>query len=231
MASKKAQAKDKKDAPPQATTILLVRHGQNEWVNKHKLAGQLPGVHLNKFGRQQAEATGKRLAQSGIKLDAILASPLERTMETAEFIAKPLGLSIEQCPQIGEVDYGDWTGKAIKKLAQLPEWQVIQYYPSKARFPNGESLLGMQNRAVQKIDDLVAQSAGKTLLLVSHADVIKSVVAHYLGTHLDLFQRIIISPASITTIVFTPMRPMVAAVNDTSHLPLPPKKKNSPPHK
>jgi probable phosphoglycerate mutase len=96
---------------------------------------------------------------------------------------------------------------------------VIQFYPSNARFPNGESLYEMQNRAVQQINKWAIQHPGQTILLVSHADVIKSAVAHYLGMHLDLFQRLVISPASITTVVFTFMRPMVYTVNDTSHLP------------
>jgi len=219
------ESKKKKEAQtaPKPTTILLVRHGQNDWVGKHKLAGWTPGVYLNKHGRKQAKSVGKRFVETNTKIDAIYASPLERTMETAELIAKPLNLPITQCPGIGEVEYGDWTGAEIAKLAKLPEWSVVQYYPSNTQFPQGESLYGMQARGVQQVNKLVAQHPGQTILLVSHADVIKSIIAHYLGVHLDLFQRIVVSPASITTIVFTFMRPMVYTVNDVSHLPPDPK--------
>ena len=210
---------------PKPTTVLLVRHGQNDWVGKHKLAGWTPGVHLNEHGRKQAKSVGKRLAKNKVKIDAVYASPLERTMETAELITGYLDLSISKCPGIGEVEYGDWTGKAIKKLAKLPAWSVVQYYPSNTRFPQGESLYEMQARGVQQVNKLVEKHPGQTILLVSHADVIKSIIAHYLGVHLDLFQRIVVSPASITTIIFTFMRPMVYTVNDTSHLPPDPEPK------
>ena len=226
MTKKKNKPKEKEAQQTKPTTVLLVRHGQNDWVGKHKLAGWTPGVHLNKHGRKQATSVGKRLAKAKAKIDAIYASPLERTMETANLIAEHIDLPVRKYPGIGEVEYGDWTGKAIKKLAKLPQWAVVQYYPSNTQFPAGESLYGMQARGVQQVNKLVAKHPGQTLLLVSHADVIKSIVAHYLGVHLDLFQRIVVSPASITTIVFTTMRPMVYTVNDTSHLPPEPKPKD-----
>ena len=214
---KPSEDEEKKDKKP--TVVLLVRHGHNEWVGKNKLPGWTPGIHLNDHGRKQAEAVGKRLADKQVKIDALYSSPLERTMETAELIAKHINLPIQACKGIGEVEYGDWTGKEIKELAKKPEWQVVQFYPSNTVFPKGESLYHMQSRAVQQINTLVAQHAEQTILLVSHADLIKSVLAHYLGIHLDLFQRIVVSPASISTIVFTPLRPMIQNVNDTSHLP------------
>jgi probable phosphoglycerate mutase len=223
--AKKNKTKKKEAQQDKPTTVLLVRHGQNDWVGKHKLAGWTPAVHLNQHGRKQASSVGKRLAKAKAKINAIYASPLERTMETANLIGEHLCLPVNKYPGIGEVEYGDWTGKAIEKLAKLPEWAVVQYYPSNTRFPGGESLYEMQARGVQQVNKLVDKHRGQTLLLVSHADVIKSVVAHYLGVHLDLFQRIVISPASITTIVFTTMRPMVYTVNDTSHLPPDPKPK------
>jgi len=215
-ARKKKRHKEQSSRRP--TTLLLVRHGENDWVGKNKLAGWTPGVHLNKRGRRQARAVGKWLAQHGPRVDAIYASPLERTRETADLIARKLNLPVQTSEAIGEVECGDWTGQHIKKLSRLPQWGVVQFYPSNARFPAGESLYHMQTRAVHQVNDLLARHRGETILLVSHADVIKSVVAHYLGLHLDLFQRIVISPASITTIVFTPMRPMVQTVNSTGHL-------------
>jgi probable phosphoglycerate mutase len=166
---------------------------------------------------------GKRLAK--VKLDAIYASPLERTMETAGAIAKHHNIKVQQCPGLLEVDYGNWTGKAIAELAKKKSWHTIQFYPSGAGFPGGETMYQMQSRFVQAVNALVADQPGQTIALVGHADLIKSAVAHYLGVHFDLFQRIVISTASITTIAFTPVGPRVIALNDTNHNPPPPKEK------
>ena len=203
------------------TTVLFVRHGENEWTKTHKLAGRTPGIFLNEQGRKQAQALGKRLAK--VKLNAIYASPLERTMETAEAIAQHHNLEVQEEPGLLEVDYGKWTGKEIKKLARKKSWHTIQFYPSGAGFPGGETMYQMQARFVQEVNRLVAAHPGQTIALVGHADLIKSAVAHYLGVHFDLFQRIVISTASITTIAFTPVGPRVISVNDTNHNPPPPK--------
>ena len=213
--------KSKQDQEP--TRILLIRHGENEWTQSHKLAGRTPGVHLNEQGVKQALALGKRLAS--IKLNAIYASPLERTMETARAIAKPQNLKVQKHTGLLEVDYGDWTGKAIAKLTKEKSWHTIQFYPTGAAFPGGETMYQMQARMVNEVNGLVARNPGQTIALVGHADLIKSAVAHYLGVHFDLFQRIVISTASITTIIFTPAGPRVISVNDTNHNPTPPRKK------
>ncbi len=216
----------KKKSPEKVnpTTVLFVRHGENEWTKSHKLAGRSPGVHLNKQGKKQARALGKRLAK--INLDAIYASPLARTMETAKAIAKNQGHKVRARPGLLEVDYGKWTGKDIAKLARKKEWPVIQFYPSGASFPGGETMYQMQSRFVKEVNGLVANHPGHTIAVVGHADLIKSAVAHYLGVHLDLFQRIVISTASITTIMFTPMGPRVVCVNDTNHNPPPSQEKS-----
>jgi probable phosphomutase (TIGR03848 family) len=217
----KKSKNSKKDEKP--TIILLVRHGENEWTEKHKLAGRAKGVYLNEYGRQQAEALGQCLAKT--KLSAIYASPLERTMETATAIAQHHKLDIIPRPGIMEVDYGEWTGQAIKKLAKKKSWPVIQFYPTGAGFPGGETMYQMQARMVQEINQLAADHRGQTIVLVGHADLIKAAVAHYLGVHFDLFQRIVISTASITAISFTEFGPRVLKVNDTAHNPPKPKKK------
>jgi probable phosphoglycerate mutase len=223
--SKRSKNKSQQESPPapKPTTVLFVRHGENEWTESHKLAGRTPGVHLNEYGRQQVEALGKRLA--GTKLGAIYASPLERTIETAQAIAQHHTLEIQKCDGLLEVDYGEWTGKKIKKLVKTPQWPVIQFFPSGAVFPGGETMYGMQARFIQQIGQLAAQHPGETIAVVGHADLIKAAVAHYLGVHFDLFQRIVISTASITTISFTPMGPRVVSVNDTNHVPSRPKSK------
>lgn len=214
-------SKKKKDQP-KATTVLLIRHGENEWTQSQKLAGRTPGVHLNEYGQKQAEALGQRLAH--IKLDAIYASPLERTMETAEAIARHQNLQIQERPGLLEVDYGSWTGEAISKLTKEKSWSQIQFYPSGAGFPGGETMYQMQTRFVQEINTLVVHHPGQTIALVGHADLIKAAIAHYLGVHFDLFQRIVISTASITTVSFNFMGPRVITVNDTNHNPPPPQK-------
>jgi probable phosphomutase (TIGR03848 family) len=220
MSKKETSEKPKKDQKP--TTVLLIRHGENEWTETHKLAGRTPGVYLNDYGRQQAKALGERLAKA--ELHALYASPLERTMETAEAIAQHHDLEIQQHAGILEVDYGKWTGRAIKKLAKKKSWPVIQFYPSGAGFPGGETMYMMQARMVQSINDLVVKHPGQTIALVGHADLIKAAVAHYLGVHFDLFQRIVISTASVTTILFSRMGPRIVAVNDTNHNPPRPEK-------
>jgi probable phosphomutase (TIGR03848 family) len=215
--------KQRKDKDPKKkttfekpTVVLLVRHGQNDWAGKHKLAGWTPGVHLNKLGQAEAIATARRLAKDDIV--AVYSSPLERTMETAAEIARVLKLKIQPKTELGEVNYGDWTGRAIDKLTKTDTWPVVQFYPSAARFPNGEALYETQTRAVRQVNALVDDHQGQTIVIVSHADLIKSVVAHYLGVHLDLFQRIVISPASVTAISFFKLGPRIHLVNDTSHL-------------
>jgi probable phosphoglycerate mutase len=214
--------KSKKNVQP--TTVLLIRHGENEWTESHKLAGRTPGVYLNEYGRQQAEALGKRLAE--VKLQAIYASPLERTMETAGAIAQHhQQLEVKAYPGLLEVDYGEWTGEPIKKLAKTKAWPVIQSYPTGAGFPGGETMFEMQARCIQEINRLVACHPGETIAVVGHADLIKAAVAHYLGTHFDLFQRIVISTTSITVISFSAMGPRILVVNDTSHNPPRPESK------
>jgi probable phosphoglycerate mutase len=217
-----APANAKKSDP--TTTVLLIRHGDNEYTENGKLAGRTPGVHLNPYGQQQAEALGRRLTQT--KLKAVYASPLERTMETAQVIAQPHQLAVTPRPALLEVDYGQWTGGALKQLVKEKSWPVVQFYPSGAGFPGGETMYGMQARCVQEINTLAAAHPGETIAIVGHADLIKAAVAHYLGIHFDLFQRLVISTASITAINFTPMGPRVLMVNDTSHNPPKPEKKS-----
>jgi probable phosphoglycerate mutase len=199
------------------TQLLLIRHAVNDFVKTGKLAGWLPGVHLNEEGTAQATALGKRLASS--PLQQLYASPLERTMETAAAIQQHHPhLTIVPYDAIGEVRYGDWEGMSLATLRTRKMWQVIQEYPSRAYFPNGETLRGVQQRIVNAIETIVAQHPQELVALVFHADPIRLAVAHYLGIHLDNFQRIEISPASITTLQLGHSRPYVGSVNDVAHL-------------
>jgi len=180
------------------TILLLVRHGENDWVNKNRLAGWLPGVHLNETGRLQAQEVGFRLSSQPVK--AIYSSPVTRCVETAEFIAPHFDLPVILSDEFGEVRYGKWEGKKIKKLARKPSWQIVQFFPSRMRFPKGEALREVQFRAVQAIEKLVDRHKSETVVVVSHADLIKLVLAHYIGVHIDLFQRIAVSPASVSVL-------------------------------
>jgi probable phosphoglycerate mutase len=199
------------------TVLILVRHATNDWVKTGKLAGRTPGVHLNEHGMKQAKALGERLANREIK--AIYSSPLERAVETATAIAKHHNLPILECVAMGEVDFGDWAGRELKELAKEPEWPLVQGRPSAMRFPNGESPREMLDRAINGLESVAASHPEEITVLVSHSDVIKAILAHYLGLHLDLFQRLMISPASISVLAFTPMGGRVVCINDTAHNP------------
>ncbi len=205
---------------PPPTLVLLVRHGQTPTTGK-VLPGRAAGLHLADKGQQQAETVAQRIAalQTGQRrVAAIYASPLERTQETAAPIAKALGLRVRRHRGLLEADFGQWTGAELKKLYKLPEWRTVQRNPSGFRFPDGESFPEMQTRICGAIDKLRIAHPGETVVAVSHADPIKAAVAHAMGTHLDLFQRIVISPCSVSAILYGADGPVVLAVNSTGDL-------------
>lgn len=176
-------------------------------------------MHLADAGVAQAQAVAERIGALGKgRVKAVYASPLERTRETAAPIAKATGLRVRRNAGLLELDVGDWTGRKLSALRKLKAWSTVQRYPSGFRFPGGESFLEMQSRIAGTIDDLAAQHAGQTIVAVSHADPIRALVAHTMGTHLDLFQRIVVSPCSVTAILYTSGGPVVLAVNSTSDL-------------
>ena len=199
--------------PPAATVILLVRHGLTPTTGK-LLPGRAAGLHLSDDGRAQAQRAGERIAQLA-KVDAIYASPLERARETAAPIAAVRKLRVQIDKGLLECDFGDWTGAELKKLMKLPEWNTVQRAPSTFTFPGGESFTAMQNRIVGTLDRLRAAHPGGVVVCVSHADPIKAAVAHALGTHIDLFQRIVISTCSVTAIAYGMGAPAVLTVNST----------------
>ena len=199
--------------------MLLVRHGQTPTTGK-LLPGRAPGLHLSETGQAQAAAVGERLAKLP-KVDAVYASPLERTKETAGAIAKAIGLKVIVDKGLLEADIGDWTGQELKTVRKTPEWKIVHSYPSGFRFPGGESFVEMQSRTVAALERLRLAHRGQTIVAVSHADTIKAAVAHALGTHLDLFQRIVISPCSVTAIAYGDGGPMVLSVNSVGDAPAP----------
>jgi probable phosphomutase (TIGR03848 family) len=187
------------------TLVLLVRHGRTATTGK-VLPGRAPGLHLADEGRREAAEVAQRIAGVG-RVAAVYASPLERAAETASFIAEACQVETRVEPGLLECDYGQWTGALLKELRRKPEWKVIQRYPSGFRFPDGESLTEMQTRITGTLARLVAAHAKETIVAVSHADPIKAAVAHALGVHLDLFQRIAVATGSLSAI------PTVLTVN------------------
>jgi probable phosphomutase (TIGR03848 family) len=200
-------------------TVVLVRHATTAATGK-RLGGWTPGVHLAAAGRAQAVAAGERLKD--LPVTAVYTSPLERTRETARAVARPHGLRPRVRRAIGEVDYGDWTDKPLGQLRRRKLWATVQATPSRVTFPNGESIRAAQARAVDAVETLAAEHAGQTVVAVSHADVIKAVLAHYLGMHLDSFQRLVVSPASASVLHLpTDDRPSVLVCNHHGPLPRP----------
>jgi probable phosphomutase (TIGR03848 family) len=199
-------------------TVILLRHGRSTSNTAHTLAGRSDGVDLDDKGLEQAQSVVERLA--GLPIRAIVRSPLLRCRRTVEPLAAALGLDPVVDERISEVDYGGWTGRKIGDLVKEPLWAVVQQQPSAAVFPDGEGLAHVQARAVAAIrehDRRLAELYEGDVLWVActHGDVIKSVVADALGTHLDSFQRITADPASMSVIRYTALRPFVIHVNHT----------------
>ena len=191
--------------------LLLLRHAATEHTGA-RLTGWTPGVHLSDAGREQAAALAGRLAP--VPIDAVYASPLERCQETAAPVAEPRGLKVDTIEDLGEVRYGAWTGRTLKEVAKEPAWKVVQGNFSAARFPEGESVFELQARAVIAVERLREAHQGQTVAVCSHADVIKVLAGHYLGLHLDLCPRLVVSPASLTAVAFGPV-PYLLRLNDT----------------
>ena len=213
-------------------TVLLVRHGRTTANSSGVLAGRSPGVRLDDVGTEQAARVGDRLA--GLRLAALVTSPLERCRQTARAIAERQadGLAARRDKGIIEVDYGEWTGGDLKKLSKEPLWKVVQGHPAGAVFPGGESMAGMAARAVaavRRLDAEVEAEHGPEAVwaAVSHGDIIKAVLADALGMHLDAFQRVVVDPASVSVVRYTPGRPFVLMTNtfggDLTFLQPPPK--------
>jgi probable phosphomutase (TIGR03848 family) len=199
-------------------TVILLRHGRSTSNVAHTLAGRSEGIDLDDKGREQAQAIVERIGSLPVK--AIVRSPLLRCENTVAPLAAALDLDVLVDERLSEVDYGEWTGRKIGELFKEPLWAVVQQHPSAAVFPGGEGLAQVQGRAVEAVrahDRRLAEENDGDVLWVActHGDVIKSVVADALGTHLDSFQRITADPASMSVIRYTSVRPFVMHVNHT----------------
>jgi probable phosphomutase (TIGR03848 family) len=199
-------------------TLLLVRHGTTAVTGKR--LGGWTDASLDDRGREQVAATAERLRD--VPVAAVYSSPIVRTRETARIIADVLGQKVRTRKGLGEVEYGDWTDQPLGQLRRRKLWKVIQSTPSRVTFPNGGSIRGAQSTAVETLEDLAGEHAEDTIVAVSHADVIKAVVAHFLGMPLDTFQRLVVSPASVTALHLAEGEaPMLLRFNDTGPLELP----------
>jgi probable phosphoglycerate mutase len=194
-----------------STLVLLVRHAVTPTTGK-VLPGRAPGLHLSEEGRRQAAAVARRLA-AGPAIAAVYCSPLERARETAEPIARARGLAVRVERGLLECDVGAWTGASLRRLARRREWRVVQRHPSGFRFPDGESFVEMQSRMAGAVRALVERHPGRAIVAVSHADPIKALLAHVLGIPLDLFQRLVVTPASISAVAFRRDGATVLTVN------------------
>lgn len=204
-------------------TCLLIRHGRTTANAGGILAGWTPGVGLDEVGRSQALTVGAALR--GVRPALVVSSPLQRCLETAEIIRGEAWPELEAVidERVAECRYGAWTGRSLKELGGEPMWRTVQHQPSAARFPDGdhfpgESVAAMSARLLDAVRDHDARveaehGAHAVWVLVSHGDPIKAVLADAGGAHLDAFQRYIVSPASVSAVMYTPERPFVLASN------------------
>lgn len=202
------------------TLVILVRHAHSTANASGILAGRTEGVHLSALGRVQARRLSTRLGE--IPLKALRSSPLARCQETIDPWVKYRQKSISHSKpslifdeDLAEVDYGLWSGKKLRALSRDPLWETIQRSPSQVTFPEGEGLLAMQERSMRSVHAAISQRGKGHVLLVSHGDVLKSIVASALNMHLDEFQRIVIDPASISILDFSKEKTRVLLLNDS----------------
>lgn len=202
------------------TLLLLIRHGENDVMQRH-LTGRAPDVSLNGKGRRQAESLADALAQAPIQ--AVYSSPLERARETAAPLAARRHLSVLVRPNLIEVDYGNWQGRTYKQLGRLKLWKALLEKPSQIRFPGGETMAEVQQRVVAELDvlarewqttDVDGKAEEQVIAVVAHADIIRLALAHYLNMALDDFLRLTVSPASLSIVQSDgAVRPRVLCIN------------------
>ena len=206
-------------------TLLLIRHGENNYTKTHKMAGRLPGVHLNEKGQKQAQALADALKD--VPLKAVYASPLERAMETASPIAESHKLKIIQQPELMDTDIGEWQGRSWRVLGLMKVWKIVQNAPSRFRFPNGESFIETQTRCADALEKIINKHKNPKdiVAVVFHSDPIRLSVAHFLGIPLDHFQRLSCDTGSVTVIHASESRATLVKMNQRPPFDFLPKKK------
>ncbi len=210
--------------------LLLIRHGENDYVKATKMAGRLPGIHLNERGLAQAQALARTLGR--VPLKAVYSSPLERAAETAAPLAEIRRLEVQQLPDLADTDIGKWQGRSWVALSKLKAWKIVQGAPSRFTFPEGESFVQCQTRVVTALDRIAAAHRPKHIVaVVFHADPIKLAIAHYLGLPLDNFQRLAVDTGSVTALYLSETGARLLWLNRKPpfDFPLPEKKKQKMP--
>ena len=202
-----------KQADRSSTVVILVRHGHTPTTGKI-LPGRTKGLHLSDLGKEQADKVASNLSSIS-NISAVYSSPMERTLETAKPIGKAFGKKVQRHQGLIEADFGKWTGRKLSELRKLNDWEKVQKNPSIFRFPDGESFMEMQSRMVTTITDICENHKGEIVVAVSHADTIKAFLTAALGTPLDLFQRLHISPCSVSPVIYGTSSPFVLAVNSS----------------
>lgn len=197
--------------------VVLVRHGVTPTTGK-VMPGRAPGLHLSEKGRAQADRAAELIAGLSPAPAAVYASPMERTRETAAPIARALGLRVRTNSGLLDCAVGEWEGKPLKSLARRPEWRTVVGWPTGFQFPGGESFVETQERVVATVLGLAADHRGERIVCVSHADPIKMFLAAVAGVPLDMFQRLTVSPASVSAVLLSEHRPVVLCVNATGSL-------------
>jgi len=197
------------------TRFLLIRHATTDSVGK-RLSGRTPGVSLNEEGRTQAQNLADRLAS--LPINALYSSPLERAVQTAEPISRAKGLEIIICEDVLEMDFGQWTNCSFKELENDSIFQRFNTFRSNTRIPGGELMLEAQARIVRGLEKLGAQHLNQTVAVVSHADLIKAAVAYYAGIHLEMFQRLEISAASVSVLELYDETARLLLINHTGEV-------------
>ena len=200
-----------KERDKSVSIIILVRHGHTPTTGKI-LPGRAKGLHLSELGKEQASKVATNLSMLD-NVTAVYASPMERTLETAKPIASAFGLKVQRNRGLIEADFGKWTGRKLSDLRKLSDWEIVQKNPSLFRFPDGESFIEIQSRMVEAITRISDKHRGEIVIAVSHADTIKAFLTAMLGTPLDLFQRLHISPCSVSPVILGNGSPFVLAVN------------------
>src|SRR5438876_416483 len=193
------------------TTFYLIRHASNDYLTDKKIAGWLPAVHVNEKGRKEAEQMAAKLAGEPIR--AIYSSPLERATETAEPLARKLALKVHLSEGLSEIKFGDWTDQSFKQLDQDPRWACWNSFRSGTQAPKGDLMIEAQTRIVREMLLLRDKHPEQCIVLVSHGDIIKAAIAYFAGIPLDLFLRIEVAPASISTIALDDEGPRILRIN------------------
>lgn len=211
------QAKKPAEPAVESRTVVLLRHARSTANAAGQLAGRSPGVGLDETGQRQADRLVQRLAE--VPIARVVSSPIERCLLTLGPLAADRGLTVEQDIGLAEVDYGDWTGRKLSELGSEKLWRTVQGRPSAAVFPSGEGLAAVSSRAVTAVRDLVAGTTGEgALLICSHGDVIKALIADALGMHLDQFQRISVGPCSVSVVRYSGQYAFVELLGETGSL-------------